>query len=176
MCCPIPTQPGHPVVRPYLSRMLWRRYNLFARLPTGQLILWLDRWSLRRTFCCRIPRAANTTQVQELQVPSAITLKTSHTTCLCCSCWRQDSSHPPHVQFGSIFRIVSSQADLSKWHNFSSVVLEDYDMAFSQILSLENCSRPHALCRTIQPISTCSGPISVLYFNGTASRKARSCP
>ena len=138
----MPTQPGHPVVRPYLSRMLWRRYNLFARLPTGQIILWLDRWSLRRTFCCRNPRAANTTQVQELQVPSAITLKTSHTTCLCCSCWRQDSSHPPHVQFGSFFRIVSCQADLSKWHNFSSVVLEDYDMAFSQTLSLENCSRP----------------------------------
>ena len=33
VCGPIPTQPWHPVVRPYLSRMLWRRYNLLARLP-----------------------------------------------------------------------------------------------------------------------------------------------
>ena len=55
---------------------------------TGQLILWLDRWSLRRTLDCHIPRAANT-QVQELQVPSATALKTSHTTCPHCSCWRQ---------------------------------------------------------------------------------------
>ena len=33
MCCPIPTQPGHPAVRPYLSKIFSRKWNLFARLP-----------------------------------------------------------------------------------------------------------------------------------------------
>ena len=33
VCGPIPMQPGHPVVRPYLSRTFWRNYNLFTRLP-----------------------------------------------------------------------------------------------------------------------------------------------
>ena len=35
----------------------------------------------------------------------------------------KNSSHPPHVQLGSILKIVSPRAHLSKWHNFSSVVL-----------------------------------------------------
>ena len=35
----------------------------------------------------------------------------------------KNSSHPPHVQLGSILRMVSPQAHFSKWHNFSSVVL-----------------------------------------------------
>ena len=50
-------------------------------------------------------------KVQEFQIPSVVTFKTSHTACLHCSCWRQqwefvsavkladkNSSHPPHVQ------------------------------------------------------------------------------
>ena len=77
-----------------------------------------------------------TTQIQELQVPSAIVLKKSHTTRLYCSCWRQqekfigtvkrtdkDSWHPSHIQFGPFFSMVSSQAELSEWHNFTSVLL-----------------------------------------------------
>ena len=84
----------------------------FYSSVTGQLILGLDRWSLRHTLGCRTPRAANT-QIQELQVPSAIALKTSHTTRLDRSCWRQqekfigaikladkDSSHPSHIREG----------------------------------------------------------------------------
>ena len=35
----------------------------------------------------------------------------------------KDSSHPSHIQFGPIFRMVSSLADLSEWHNFTNVVL-----------------------------------------------------
>ena len=31
------TQPGHPAVRPYLSRMHWRMCNLFARQPRANL-------------------------------------------------------------------------------------------------------------------------------------------
>ena len=36
MCCPIPTQPGHPAVRPYLSKMFCRKYNVshVCRLST----------------------------------------------------------------------------------------------------------------------------------------------
>ena len=120
MCCPIPAQPGHPRERPYLSKMF---------------CLLLDCWFMLRAPCCRIPRTANT-QIQELQVPSIVTFQTSHTACLHCTCWRQqqeiigavkladkDSSHPPHVQPGSILRMVAPQAHFSKWHNFSSVVL-----------------------------------------------------
>ena len=35
----------------------------------------------------------------------------------------KNSSHPSHVQFGSILRMASLQAHFSKWHNFSSAVL-----------------------------------------------------
>ena len=125
-------QPGHPVVRPYLSRMLWRMYNFFTRRPLANS--WLNRWSLRRALGCRIPKAANT-PTHELRVPSAIALKTSHTTRHYCSCWRQqeefigaikladkNSSHPSHIQFSPIFRIFSSQADLSEWHNFFTAI------------------------------------------------------
>ena len=42
VCCPIPTQPGHPAVRPYLSRMFCRTYSLFARLPlANSSVCWI---------------------------------------------------------------------------------------------------------------------------------------
>ena len=47
LSCPIPT---HPVERPYLSRMLWRVCNLFARLPLANSSFG------RRTLGCSIPR------------------------------------------------------------------------------------------------------------------------
>ena len=63
-------------------------------------------------------------------------LQTSHTACLHCTCWRQkqkligevkladiNSSHPPHVRFGSIVWVISAETNFSKWHHFSSVVL-----------------------------------------------------
>ena len=87
----------------------------------------------------------------ELQVQSAIALKTSHTKRLDCSCWRQqekfvgavkladkDSSHPSHIQFG----LVPSR--LLRMHQLRHCgpCLGDCDMAFSQMLSIENDSRP----------------------------------
>ena len=78
VCCPIPTQPGHPAVRPYLSRMFCRTYSLFARLPlANSSVCWIVG-PCGVLFCCRIPRTANT-QIQELQIPSIITFQTSHT-------------------------------------------------------------------------------------------------
>ena len=77
VCCPIPAQPGHPAVRPYLSNMFCRTFT------TRQLVLLLDCWSLLRAPCCRISRTANT-QSQELQIPSTITFKHYHL---------QDASH-----------------------------------------------------------------------------------
>ena len=68
-CCPIPTQPGHPAVRPYLSKNLLSQVQPFRTFATRQLILLLDCWFLLRAPCCRIPRTANT-QNQELQIPS----------------------------------------------------------------------------------------------------------
>ena len=153
-------------------------YVQFVRSSaTGQLTLWLDRWCLRRTLGCRVPRAANT-QIQELQAPSAIALKTSHTARLYCSCWRQQekfigagklADQDSHIQCGSIFSMVSSKADLSEWHNFTSVVLASKS-------TLENCWRP----------MHCAGPSSSLahvqvqfLFSISIKRlpkKARSCP
>ena len=133
-----------------------------------------------RATCCRIPRTANT-QIQELQVPSIIALQTSHTACLHCTCWRQqeefigavkladkNSSQPSHVQFGSILRMVSPQAHFSKWHKYSSVVLApDRTIRRSPgSLHLEIVLQNNPC--TVLNISTCSGPISVLYFIETA--------
>ena len=87
----------------------------FRTSAAFQLTLLLDCWCLLRAPYCRsIPRTANT-QIQELQVSSIVTFQTSDTVCLHCTCWRQlqkfigavklsdkNSSHPPHVQFGSI--------------------------------------------------------------------------
>ena len=88
--------------------------TLFCMSATVQLMLLLDCWCLVRAPCCCIPRTADT-QIQELQIPSIVTFQTSHTACLHCTCRRQqqkfigavnpadkNSSHPPHVQFGSI--------------------------------------------------------------------------
>ena len=85
---------------PYLSKMFCRKYNFFAGLPFAN-----------SSFCwsCRTPWTANT-QIQELQIPSTITFKTSHWTCCrqqqdfigAVRLAHQNSSHPPHVQFGSI--------------------------------------------------------------------------
>ena len=78
----------------------------------------------------------------------------------------------------TILRKVSSQADLSEWHNFTSVspCLEDYDMAFSWIISLENCSRPKQCAEPSNSSAHVQVQFLVLYFNRTASRNARSCP
>ena len=155
VCCPLPTQPGHPTGRPYLSKMFCRKPDTawashrtsvlvqnvlsqaqpFRTSTSGQLILWLDCWFLLRAPCYRIPWMTYT-QIQELQLPSIVAFKTPQTTCFHCSCWRQQqeligvvkltyekSSHPPHVQFGSILWVVSPQAHFSQWHNFSSAVL-----------------------------------------------------
>ena len=97
-------------------------FSHVCRFPTHPL---LDCWFLLRAPCCRVPRTANT-QIQELQIPSIITFKTSHTACFYCTCWCQqqkfigavkladkNSSHPSHYQIGPIFGMVSSQADLS---------------------------------------------------------------
>ena len=102
VCCPFPTQPGHPAVR------------LSARLPLPKTSFY---WIVGFKNC-------------------KSTFQTSHTACLHCACWRQqqkfigavklagkNSSHPPHVQLGSVLRMVSPQAHFSKWHNLSSVVL-----------------------------------------------------
>ena len=145
MCCPFPTQPGHPVVRRYLSRIFCRKYTLFRKSAAFQLIFLLDRWSLLRALCCGVPRTANT-QIQELQVPSSVTFKTPHATCFHCSCWRQQQefigavkladknlSHPPHILFGPIFRMVSSQAHPCPGKN---------DEAFFRFPSLESCLQP----------------------------------
>ena len=115
--------------------MSCRKYDLFARLPpANSSFCWIVG------PCCVLLAVAfhrlPTHRFQELQIPRIITFKTSHTACLHCTCWRQqqkvigavkladrNSSHPPHVQLGSILRMVSPQAHFSKWHNFSSVVL-----------------------------------------------------
>ena len=133
LCCPIPTQPRHPTGRPNLCKCS------VASTTVSHVYHWpphpLDCWFLMRAPCCRIPRITNT-QVQTLQVPSIIAFQTSHTTCLQCACWRQqqefigavklaikNSSHPPHTQLGSMFRVILFQAHISKWLNFSSVIL-----------------------------------------------------
>ena len=147
MCCPIPKQPGHPAVRPYLSKTFCRKYTLFARLPLSNSSFLLDCWCQLRTPCCSIPRTANT-QIQEMQIPSIVTFQTSHTACIHCTCWRQqqefigavkladkNSSHPPRVQFGYILWMVSAQKFFSKWHHFCNVVL-------AWCPSLGNCSQP----------------------------------
>ena len=53
----------------------------FRTFAASQLTLLLDCWFLRRAPYCRIPRTANT-QIQQVQIPSIITFKTSHTACL----------------------------------------------------------------------------------------------
>ena len=113
VCCPIPTQPGHPAVRPYLSRMFCRTYSLFARLPlANSSVCWIV--GPCGVLFAVVPRTANT-QIQELQIPSIITFQTSHTACLHCTNWRQqqeficavkladkNSLHPFHIRCGSI--------------------------------------------------------------------------
>ena len=47
VCCPLQTQPGHPAVRPHLSKMFGRKYTLFARLPlSNSSFCWIVG------FCC----------------------------------------------------------------------------------------------------------------------------
>ena len=162
VCCPFPTQPGHPAVRPYLSKMFCRKYTLFARLPlSNSSLCWIVG------FCCVLLAVAfhglPNTQIQELQIPIIITFQTSHKSCLHCTCWRllqkfisavklaeKNSSHPPHVQLGSIVRMVSPHAHFSKWHNFSGVVLapDGTRRRSSGSLHLKVVHNP---CRTIQP-------------------------
>ena len=131
--------------------------NLFARLPLANSSFGWIVGPCDVLFGCHIPRAVNT-QVEDLQVPSAVAVKTSRTTRFHRSCWRQqekfigavkvadrDSSHPPHVQFGPIFLqngLVPSRP--LRMAQLTSLVLaaKTTTMAFSQILSLENCSRP----------------------------------
>ena len=70
VCCPFPTQPGHPLVRPYLSKMFYRKCTLCARLPISNSSF---RWIVG--LCCVLLavafRTANT-QIPELQIPTII--------------------------------------------------------------------------------------------------------
>ena len=133
VCCQIPTQPRHPAVTYPKCPVASTTFSHVCRLRTHHFC-----WIVGP--CCVLLAVAfhglPTHRFQELQIPRIITFKTSHTACLHCTCWRQqqkvigavkladrNSSHPPHVQLGSILRMVSPQAHFSKWHNFSSVVL-----------------------------------------------------
>ena len=90
-----------------------------TRIP--KVILWLDRWSHSTGCQHKSSRNASPKRYRPQDV---------------CSCWREqekftsavkltdeDSLHPSHIQFGTIFRMVSPQTDLSEWHNFTSVIL-----------------------------------------------------
>ena len=70
----------------------------------------------------------------------------------CCHACQHNSSHPPRVQLGSIFRVISPQAHFFKWHNFSTVVLAPNRtiMRSPGAVHLEMIST-HAQCRTIHP-------------------------
>ena len=48
VCCPFPTQPGHPLVRPYLSKMFYHKCTLCARLPISNSSF---RWIVVSAAC-----------------------------------------------------------------------------------------------------------------------------
>ena len=134
MCCPFPTKPGHPAVRPYLSKMFCRNFTLFARLPLSNSSFY---WIVG--FCCVLLAVAfhglpthrfKNCKSQALSpsrrlthrgfiAPVGVNSRNSSVQ----SSLPTKTSHPPHVQLGSILRMVSPATHFSKWHNFSSVVL-----------------------------------------------------
>ena len=141
-----PKQPGHSAVRPYLSKMFCGYNTIFARLSLSHSsFCWIVG------FCCvLIPVAFHGLPSHKFKI-----CKSSHTACLHCTFWRREfigvvkladknSSHPPHVQLGSILRMVSLQTHFSNCHNLSSVVLapDTNGKAFSRFPSLQHCLQP----------------------------------
>ena len=119
----------------YLSKMLSRNYTLFARLPLSNSSF----VGLLVSAACSLLSHSTDCQHTDSRIanPSIVTFQTSLTTCLHCTCWRQqqkfigavkladkNSSHPPHVQLSSILRMVSPQSHFSKWYNFSSALTQ----------------------------------------------------
>ena len=115
--------------------MFCRKYTLFARLSlSNSSFCWIVGFCgvlLAFAFHGLPTHRFKNCKSQALSPSRRLTQR-----CLHCTCWRQhqnfisadtlvdkNSSHPPHVQLDTILRMVSSQAHLSKWHNFSSVVL-----------------------------------------------------
>ena len=129
MCCHLPTQPVHPAVRPCKSKTILSQVHSFRTFAAFHLILLLDFWFLLRAPCCRFPSTANT-QIQELQIPSIITFQTSYTSCLHCTCWRQQQKfiRQKLLAFNScsIWHPQNGFAPSTppKWHNLLSIILD----------------------------------------------------
>ena len=179
--CPIPTQPGHPAVRPYLSRMFCGNYSLFARLPlanssfgwivgpcgvvfavystdcqhTSSRIANIMHFSPSRRLTQRVFIAPVGVNNRNSSVRSSLPTKLLASTS--CSIWLHPVEH------------TSPNGTTSP-------------VVFATKTTMRRCPRSfhlkmvHDPCRTIQPISTCLDPIPVLYFTETASRNVRSCP
>ena len=105
-------------------------FSHICRFPTRPLV---GCWFLLRAPCCRVPWTANThpriANPKHYHLPdvshnvSSLHLLASTSEIHRVKLADKNYSHPPHVQLGSILRMVSLQSHFSKWHHFSSVVL-----------------------------------------------------
>ena len=151
MCCPIPIQPGRPVARQYFS---CRKYNLFARLPlANSSFCWIvgscgvlfavafhglpthkfknckpQTLTPSRRHIQRVSIAPVGVNNRNSSVRSSLPTKTPRI----------------HLKFNS--------TPSSEWfrpkHTFPN---EDYDVAFSDVLSLENCLQPMHCAQSSSP-------------------------
>ena len=115
----MPGTPLYPAVRPYLCKIFCRKYTIVARLPlSNSSFCWIVG-----VCCVLLAVAFHGLPTHRFKKCKSQALSPSRrlTQCLHCTCWRQqqefigavklavkNSSHPPHVQLGSILRMVWS--------------------------------------------------------------------
>ena len=137
MCCPFPTQPGHPLVRPYLSKMFYRKCTLCARLPlSNSSFCWIvgfccvllavafhglptHRFQNCKSQNCKSQPLSPSRRLTQRVFIASVGVQQQQELIGAVKLADKNSSYP----LGSVLRKVSPQAHVSKWHNFSSVVL-----------------------------------------------------
>ena len=135
VCCPIPIQPWASCSTSVLVQNVVAStlFSHVCRFPTHPFVgLWV--------FCCVLlavafhglpthrfknckSHASSSSRRLTQRVFVAPVGVNSRNSSVRSSLPIQNSSHPPHVQLGSILSMVSLQAHFSKCHNFSSAIL-----------------------------------------------------